>query len=138
MPCKSWAVHDTDPPRCSSHGGGRTSTGAPTGNNNARKHGFYAASSKAPSTIEDVFDDLAKKQATLSEFIDSKLDDMEIPELATLLGLHAQTASRLGRLLRDKRAISGDAADGISGALAQALAELGTALGGDFVGEDSI
>ncbi len=34
--------------------------------------------------------------------------------------------SRLGRLLRDRRALSGDAADGISDAIAKALDELGS------------
>jgi hypothetical protein len=35
----------------------------------------------------------------------------------------------IARLLRDKRALSGKAADGISGAIAQALDEMGTEYG---------
>ena len=37
-PCKSWAIKDSDPPRCASHAG---RTGAHTGNQNAVKHGYY-------------------------------------------------------------------------------------------------
>jgi hypothetical protein len=36
---------------------------------------------------------------------------------------------RVARLLRDKRALSGEAADGLNGAIAQALNELSTELG---------
>jgi len=137
--CKAWAVRNSDPPRCAAHGGGQP-IGAPTGNDNARTHGFYAhgptsTPARELSSIEDIIADLANKQAHLSAYIDAYIGDMEIEDLKGLLALHAQTASRLGKLLRDKRALSGDAADGISGALAQALAELGTELGADLIGE---
>ncbi len=49
--------------------------------------------------------------------------------MARLLALHGQNASRIGRLLRDKRALSGASADGILGAIGQALDELSTELG---------
>ncbi len=134
-PCKAWAVRSSDPPRCAAHGGGKQ-IGAPAGNKNAEKHGFYAAPDKPLATIEDVIADLFAKQATISAYIDANISDIGVEALTGLLTLHAQTSSRLGKLLRDKHALSGDAADGISGALAQALAELGTELGGDFVGGD--
>jgi hypothetical protein len=94
--------------------------------------------------IADVIADLAAKQATLSRYIDRCFPAGSAPErdnsdgamatpdlhaIARLLALHGQNASRLGRLLRDQRALSGDAADGIAGAIAQALDELSTELG---------
>jgi hypothetical protein len=58
-----------------------------------------------------------------------KEGEATVSELTHLLRIHGQNASRLGRLLRDRRALSGDAADGISGAVAQALDELSNELG---------
>ena len=70
----------------------------------------------------------------INELIDSLVgpDGASITELARLLSIHGANASRLGRLLRDRRALSGDAADGMSGAIAQALDELSTELGMDL------
>ncbi len=81
--------------------------------------------------IDEIIADLAAKQQRLSAYLDDLLDsDQATPaEVARLLALHAQTASRLGRLLRDRRALSGEAADGIAGAIAQALDELSSELG---------
>jgi len=80
-------------------------------------------------TIEDVIADLAAKQAWLSSHIDSHLDELNPMLLARLLTLHGQNASRLGRLLRDQRTLSGEAADGIAGAIERALDELSITLG---------
>jgi hypothetical protein len=41
-----------------------------------------------------------------------------------LLGIHGQNASRLGRLLRNRRVLAGDPADDIPAAIAQAFDEL--------------
>jgi len=51
---------------------------------------------------------------------------VDYARLAALLLAGARTVARL---LRDKRALSGEAADGIAGAIAQALDELSTELG---------
>ena len=138
-PCRAWAVRGSDPPLCSAHGGGRAPVGAPPGNRNARTHGFYVDQvaplpepDDIPDSIAEVIHDLAVKQARLSKIINGKPNSSDIHVLARLLQLHAQTASRLGRLLRDQRALSGEAADGISAAIAQALDELSTELDTDF------
>jgi hypothetical protein len=155
-PCRAWAVHGSDPPRCAPHGGGKASVGAPAGNQNALKHGFYAASSppagpqhdQAPSpweggedpfgtglpagcTINAIIHMLYHKQVALDDYIDRILrtDRPPIHEFIHLLRIHGQNASRLGRLLRDRRALSGEAADGISAAIAQALDEIHSELG---------
>jgi hypothetical protein len=82
----------------------------------------------AAATIADVVADLTTKQARLSALIDAA-DDDDTGNLAKLFSIYSQTASRIGRLLRDQRALSGEAADGISGAIAQALDELSSELG---------
>ena len=138
-PCRAFPVRGSDPPLCSSHGGGRAPVGAPAGNQNARTHGVTINEvaplrdpDDVPDSISEVIHDLAVKQARLSKIINGRLNTSDIDVLARLLELHAQTASRLGRLLRDERALSGEAADGISAAIGQALDELSTELGTDF------
>jgi hypothetical protein len=157
-PCRAWAVHGTDPPRCAPHGGGKAPVGAPAGNQNALTHGYYAAPSpparpdhhQAPSlsqngddlfaadlpagcTIDAIIHMLYHKQVALDDYIDRLLrtGTPSIYEFIHLLRIHGQNASRLGRLLRDRRALSGEAADGISGAIAQALDELHSELRSD-------
>jgi hypothetical protein len=70
--------------------------------------------------------DLLAKQNRLSRYIDQHLGDdgTPLPELARLLAIHSQNASRLGRLLRDKRVLSDGAADAMTAAIDQALDEL--------------
>jgi hypothetical protein len=131
-PCRAWAVRGTDPPLCAAHGGSEIRSGAPPGNQNARKHGYYAAGELPDEcSIDAIIDNLYQRQLHLDEYIDQVLagGSVSIEELAHLLRIHGQNASRLGRLLRDRRALSGDAADGISGAIAQALDELSNELG---------
>ena len=76
---------------------------------------------------------MALKQAVLSHIIERFLKDseslLEPEDVARLFSIHGQNASRLGRLLRDRRALSGETADGIAGAVAQALDELSSELG---------
>ena len=87
-----------------------------------------AAPHAAPplATIQDIITDMLAKQSRLSALLD---EEQEIEQLATLLQLHGQNASRLGRLLRDQRALSGESADGLLDAIGKALDELGTELG---------
>ena len=116
-PCRAWAVHDTDPPRCAIHGA-RATGGAPKSNTNALTHGYYQGSDldKAdPPTINAILNDLAARQQQLSDLINTCLDhltlepalsasdrDHSLEPLITLFKLHGQNASRLGRLLRDR------------------------------------
>ena len=122
-PCKNWATHGSDPPRCAPHGGGVSTIGAPKGNTNALKHGFYSQA----VTIESAIDGLVDKMHRMDSIITA--GQLENADLFRVFELYTQASSRLGRLLRDKRALSGDAADGIAGAIAQALDELSTELG---------
>ena len=82
--------------------------------------------------IEDVITDLAAKQAWLSDYIESHMDELSCSMVVRLLSLHGQNASRLCKLLRDQNALSGEAADGISLAIQQAMVELSVILGTDL------
>jgi hypothetical protein len=127
-PCSAWAVPGTDPPRCAPHGGGARPVGAPRGNQNARVHGFYAASDQVPLTIDDVIADLAAKQALLSEYIENHLseiaDDVTAKRLIRVFAIHGENASRLGRLMVARQALMGGPEEGIAAAIAEALAEM--------------
>ena len=129
-PCKAWAVHDTDPPLCSAHGGGKRPVGAPPGNTNAVKHGFYSVDPDQV-TINDAIADLTDKMRRLDRLM-AQHEEQGNGQLAYLFAIYTQASSRLSRMLRDRRALSGEAADGIAGAIAQAMDELGTELGVDL------
>jgi hypothetical protein len=129
-PCKAWAVRGTDPPRCSAHRNA-ADWGAPLGNQDATKHGYYG---EIPDecTIDTIIDLLYQRQLQLDDYIDQVQEGATLIALTHLLRIYGKNASRLGRLLRDRRPLSGDAADGISGAIAAALDELSTELGTDL------
>ena len=127
--CKAWAVRGTNPPLCSAHGGGSRPVGAPTGNRNAWKHGYYSQDPDAIN-IGNAIAGLTDKMNRMDGMIERA--QVEGEELIHVFELYTQACSRLGRLLRDRRALSGEAADGISGAIAQALDELSTELGVDL------
>lgn len=126
-PCRGWAKRGVDPPLCGPHSG---RAGPPVGNRNAYKHGCYARPTRDLTRIEEVVSDLADRQAQLTAYLEARLaDGAEVKEVARLFALHGQNASRLGRLLRDQRALSGDSADGLLQAIGQALDEISTELG---------
>jgi hypothetical protein len=79
--------------------------------------------------IDDVIADALRKHERLSAYIEEHAAEFDPDVLARLLALHGQNATRLGRLLRDKRALSGKAADSLLDALGKALDELSTELG---------
>ena len=91
-------------------------------------HGGYAAPEQPLVTIEDVIADLVHRQKGIAAVLDQSED---VESLIRAFTLYSQNASRLGRLLRDQRALSGAAADGIAGAIAQALDEINSELGVD-------
>ncbi len=111
-------MRGSDPPRCGAHSGRAAK--------NALKPGADAAPGVEIKNIGDVVADLQRKMEKLSAMIDGCQD----PEtVLKLMGLHAQMASRLGRLERDKRALDGKAADGLLEAIGKALDEISTELG---------
>jgi hypothetical protein len=121
-------VRGTDPPLCSAHGGASKTPGPPPVSRNARQHGAGRLSDGSPD-LPGRTRELDRKIQELSGYIDEKRSELEPEDYSDLLALYGQLLSRLGRLMRDQRALSGEAADGISGAIGQALDELSTHLG---------
>jgi hypothetical protein len=85
-----------------------------------------AASATNGELVQGIILDLLAKQKRLSRLIDDCLADDHPPvqDLARLLAIHSQNAARLGRLLRDKHALSDRAADAMARAIDHALDEL--------------
>lgn len=128
--CKAWAVRESDPPRCVSHRqDDGPKVGAPEGNQNRLVHGWYAQGQQQVDPIVDI--DAAVEnlgvQLARSTMILGGTEDPDVFYRA--FALHVQALSRQGRLLRDQRALSGEAADSLLGALGQAIDELGTEWG---------
>jgi len=140
LPCRSFAIHDTDPPRCATHAGRTTGAGAPEGNQNRRVTGFYSpaiapdelADLVAYSSTDDLSDEIGAVRVALRRVLKALGDDTATitPDLAAMVFVGARTVARL---LRDRRAISGGAAKGMIAGLDQILTELADELGGRFL-----
>jgi hypothetical protein len=121
--CRAWAVRSSDPPRCASHSG---LAGAPPDNKNAETHGFYSRPALPIEGIDDVILELQARMTRLCEHMD-KADELE--DYERLFALFAQSTNRLGRLLRDQKALSGKAIDDVLENLAIAAENLSTVMG---------
>lgn len=76
------------------------------------KHGYYATEDTA--NIDSLIADVWQKHKMLSAYINKQVaSGADMAEVLKAFALFGQNASRLGRLLRDKKAITG-AADGDS------------------------
>jgi hypothetical protein len=142
-PCKAWAVRGSDPPACAVH----AAAAAGLAGTNARRSlapspdactGLAGGDSGDPAgtdiagdvgagiDIDAVIADLAAKQQCLSRYIDECLaaGGTAVQDIARLLALHSQNAGRLGRLLRDQKALGGDGAGSMKHIIDLALDEL--------------
>ena len=138
QPCRAYAVRDSDPPTCATHGRLTVGAGAPQHNQNRRTHGFYSRA-LAPDEIDDLIfyaddlsldDEIACARVSLRRILTAlnELDNgrNQPQAFARYIALALQATRTIARLLRDNRAISGEAADGLCGAIGQALDELST------------
>lgn len=116
-PCSAWAQRGSEPPRCVAH---RTESPA------ERYVNLAGQITELGARIEQLLDCMDERFASGVE------DRAAAREYRAFLTLYSNLLGRLGRLMRDQRAISGEAADGIAGAIAQALDELSTELGADL------
>jgi len=82
--------------------------------------------------IETLILDVSLKLAILSRYIHARLEELTVEQFGTLLRVHGQNASRLGRLLRHRRAITGDTSGDFEQALDLALDQLSAELGVDL------
>lgn len=108
-PCQAWAVHGTEPPRCAAHGG------------------------VEPTDEEEAYDpeealeqEIYAVRRLLWMLLDHLDEDPELGlhELSRIAPMLLDTTRTVAHLLRDQRALSGETAEGITGAIGQALDEL--------------
>ena len=126
-PCRNWAVHNSSPPRCSAHGGGERTVGAPEGNTNAQTHGAYAEQQQDVDLSVRI-NDLDRRIGNLSQYIDNHIE-LEPDEYRALLALYGQLCSRLGRLMRDRQQLTDEYTDELDQAMNEALDILSKDLG---------
>jgi len=129
-PCRAHAVHGTDPPLCSAHAGRNAGAGAPHGNQNARKHGYYGqvlthaemADMVAAADLTTLEDEVAITRVALRRLLlllhDADTPPQEIKEIAPLV---FDGTGRIARLLQTERLISGEAVDTVFNVLGGAL-----------------
>ena len=124
VPCRAWATARTDPPHCRAHA--TVASAEVAGDESGAPEELASRPAEALETIEGIIADLAEKQSRLSQLIEDELVEEEsgLNAIRWLFAVHGQNASRLGRLLRDKRALSGAAADGVEDSISEALDEL--------------
>lgn len=108
--CRAWAVRGTDPPLCAAH------------KKQAEK--VELALIEPPRDIDDVLKGLARKQAELELKIARLEPDADSKEVARLFNLYARNAGLLGKLLRDRRILTGERTEGLADALGAVLDEL--------------
>lgn len=109
-------------------------TSPETGIANAGEYVSAATSAVAEaSTLSEIIayitQDLFNKYLALSNYIDRHLEELPLPEMAHLFALHAQTATRLGRLLRDQHIINADSPSSLDNAMDIAFDQLSEIFG---------
>jgi hypothetical protein len=134
--CKRLAKVGSD--FCGLHDGSGAQPGAPRGNQNARKHGFYSriyteedlADIASVAATADLSDEIALLRVFIRRVAVEGVETMQAPELLSAI---SRACGRLTQMLKAQRVISGDAADSFQQALAEVLdgleEELGLGLG---------
>lgn len=76
--------------------------------------------------------DLQRRLRQLSRYIDDNLNDLDADTFVRLANLQGQLTSRLGRLMRDRQQVAGDAGDELTAAINDALDEISEEWGLDL------
>jgi hypothetical protein len=139
-PCRAWAVRGSDPPRCAAHGRTAASSQAayelalcpdelayPTLNGEIA---YPALNDEL--TCPALNGEIAIARDMLRRLVEALRDGTPSGELVQLAQTCFAGTRTVAGLLRDKRALSGGAADGLMGAIGQALDELSTEWGVDL------
>ena len=132
--CRAWSIRGSDPPTCSPHAKRKSSAGAPGGNSNSAKHGFYGSTFE-PGEIADLIalaaddgldDEIAAARVAVRRVM-NKLMVLDDYHRGTKSNAHLVFVgvNTVARLIRTRRLLTGESADNIVGALATALDELG-------------
>lgn len=92
--CRAWAVRESEPPQCSAHGGYSVGAGAPEGNRNALKHGYYARGLR-PEELEVI--DLYKARSLQGELV---LARVMVMRLVDYLKAESRTAAEMCAVMK--------------------------------------
>jgi len=141
--CRSWAVRGSDPPQCAAHGGKRTEAGddeeSPWSFYHTALSDLEAADLLLLPTDQSLADEIAaarvalrrvlvKLQSGMTNDVDKQGHDFQREltpsEYARLSSLIFAGAKTVAKLLQEQRGLSNKSADGITGAVNQALDEL--------------
>ena len=133
QPCQAWAVRTSNPGQCAPHGGGKTLVGAPPANSNAITHGVYASTDTPPTNLETRIADLDKRVRDLSTHIDILPKTTILADRISLLSLHGQLTSRLGRLMKDRQSLAETNVQGMEASLKESLAIASQILNADLL-----
>ena len=116
--CRAWAKRGEN--LCASHSK-RASVGAPQGNQNAIKHGFYGVAPppslpaeregmteiRTVPTLDDEIALLASRRDAVDRWMMARLDAGEEVDVLKYLALIGQIGSRIARMLKTRDALGG-------------------------------
>ena len=136
-PCQAWAIRDSDPPRCPAHA--RMDRNLTTRRQRTEEITVYRQQLSEQEVVdliangggETLGDEIAINRIMLGRLLNflQEADDVSIPEVVKIVALVFRSTKAMSTLLRDEKALSGEAAEGIAGAIGQALDELSMELG---------
>lgn len=130
--CRAWAKRGQD--LCASHSRS-IKVGAPEGNQNAIKHGFYSVAPSVPArgttqagnveirtvpTLDDEIALLASRRDAVDQWMMARLEAGEPVEVLKYLALIGQIGSRIARMLKTRDTLGGSG-DIIEGLFSEAL-----------------
>lgn len=138
--CRAWAVRDSDPPLCASHGGrpaGVAADAAPQHPESSSPAASAVEQDRPAPDLEEVAllvnlalddgleDEVAASRVAVQRVMEELREELSPAEFARLAGLVFRGSDTIARLLRAQRELSGDGADGMAGAISEALDGLG-------------
>jgi hypothetical protein len=136
-PCRAWAVHGTNPPRCQAHAN-LSDVGA-SGSAAEEEPSFYQrqlTSKEVADLVAHAGEGTLTDEIAINRIILRRLltvlrenEALTMQDLTNVAPLVFRGTRAVARLLRQERALSGEAADGIAGAIGKALDELSTEIG---------
>jgi hypothetical protein len=140
--CRAWAVRGSEPPLCNVHGGAGEASDkveseasdalvSTSAKNDAARRERKGADLEEVATLvslaldDGLEDEVAASRIAVQRVMEELREELSPAEFARLAGLVFRGSDTIARLLRAQRELSGDSAEGIAGAIAEALDALG-------------
>ena len=135
--CRAWAVRGSEPPLCSSHGGNGAAGEIRQPAEAVTRSSKGAEQHAAGPELEDVAalvslalddsleDEVAASRIAVQRVMEELRQALSPAEFARLAALVFRGSDTIARLLRAQRELSGETAEGMAGAISEALDGLG-------------